>query len=35
MVFYCVDLTSVCSITVGKFVLSSVSATVYHFSSYV
>ena len=32
---YCVDLTSVYSITVGKFVLTSVSASVYCFGSFV
>ena len=34
MVSYCVDLTSVYSIIVGKFILTSVSASVYYFSSF-
>ena len=35
MVSYCVDLRSVFGITVGKFVLTSVSASVYYYSSFV
>ena len=32
MVSYCVDLTSVYSFTIGKFVLASVSASLYYFA---
>ena len=35
MVSYCVDLTSVYSIIVAKFLLTSVSASVYYFSYFV
>ena len=35
MVSYCVDLTSVYGMIVGKFVLTSVSASAYYFSSFV
>ena len=35
MVSYFVDLTSVYSIIVGKFVLTSISASAYYFSSFV
>ena len=35
MVSYWVDLTSVYSVTVSKFVLTSVSASVYYFSFFV
>ena len=35
MVSYCVDLTSVYSFTIDKFVLTSVSASIYYFSYFV
>ena len=35
MVSYCMDLTSVYSIIVGKLALTSVSTSVYYFSSFV
>ena len=35
MLYHCVDLTSVYSFTIGKFVLTSVSASVYNFRFFV